>query len=349
MTYTYTMKQLSHFLQYHNAVPLAIAILVLGTGSAFAATNPAAIYASQQTAVSVDNSYIANKDLTTWTPTAAITSVTEDSDNYYVQYRLTTIDIVDAVWRDVTKDQVMTVAKSFLGPYRDLGVYVTSQLEENIAHENTRLAATQSIEKAHVTQKVVATTYSGLVGKMMDERTETLPGYTPVITEVRQTDSPRIGSDGGSASAPTLGFAAGIIQPLGNVPALVAMGSSYVDLGAVITDARYEKYGVRVKVNDTEVSDVSISTATTSDTLVTYYVTDGAQILSSVDRHVIVYDPAQGVPNIPQQQATAATPAAPQNSVVVSPSNPVSTSTADLQSASTTSTVVIPDVATSTP
>lgn len=171
------------FLQYNNAVPIALTVLVLGGGSAFAATDPAAVYSAQQQVVSIDNTYIANKDLSTYSPQAQITGVTEDTDNYYVAYDFSTIDLVNSTWQDTTKQLTLKVSKDSLAG-TDLGLYVAEQLKQNVDAEVERLKNTQEIEKKNVTQKVVATVYGGLIGKMLSASTETIPGYTPVIAPV---------------------------------------------------------------------------------------------------------------------------------------------------------------------
>ena len=47
-----------NFIQYHNAVPIALGIVVLGAGGAYAATNPESIYSATQTVISIDNTYL---------------------------------------------------------------------------------------------------------------------------------------------------------------------------------------------------------------------------------------------------------------------------------------------------
>src|SRR3989344_4230221 len=206
------MQKFSHFLQYHNAIPIALGVLFLGAGATFAATNPQAIYSEQQKVVSVDNTNIVGKDLSSYMPQVQITAVTEDADTYYVSYSFLTIDVQDAVWRDVVKNNTMSVAKSALGKYGDLGLYVTGQLNQNISHETDRLKEVQEIERRHVSQKTIATAYGGLIGKILDDKTETLPGYTPVVVAPAPEPEPgqlaaaaagEVGSQSASAS-PTL-------------------------------------------------------------------------------------------------------------------------------------------------
>lgn len=172
------MNRLLNFLQYHNAVPVALGILVLGAGATFAATNPQAMYSQTQTPVSVDNTYIANKELSSYTPRAQIVQITEDADNYYVDYDFLTIDVQEYVWRDVSRRITLTVAKSALSG-GNLAAYVTEQIKQNLDHEIDRLRESQTIARRSVSQKTVATTYGGLIGAFLDETTETLPGYVP--------------------------------------------------------------------------------------------------------------------------------------------------------------------------
>ncbi|HEV7449436.1 MAG TPA: hypothetical protein VGP13_02780 [Candidatus Paceibacterota bacterium] len=174
------MKPLINFITYNNAVPIALGVLFLGGGVTFAATNPQAVLSTQQKAVSVDNTYLARLDLSLYTPRVDITAVSQDVDAYYVSYTLSTVDVADAVWRDVVKKQSLEVSKSLLGG-RDLGLYVTVQLRDLVSHEEDRLKESQDIARKQISQKQVATVYGGLVGTFLDEKTETLPGYTPVV------------------------------------------------------------------------------------------------------------------------------------------------------------------------
>src|SRR3989344_575013 len=202
------MRALVNFIKYNNLVPITLGVIFLGSGAAFAASDPQAIYNAQQEVVSVDNTYIVGKDLSAYTPRVQITGVTEDGDNYYVSYVIATIDLNGYRWQDVQKAEVMRVSKPDLGPYRDLGVYVTQQLKQIIERELAYLGNVQEKERRQVSQAVVATTYGGLVGQFLDSTKETLPGYEPVVkppVEVAGQPSSGGGSDGSSStgSGPT--------------------------------------------------------------------------------------------------------------------------------------------------
>src|SRR3989338_5872718 len=101
------MSKISFFFQYNNAVPIALGVLFLGAGGAFAATSPETFFSKEETIVSVDNTYLVNKDLELWTHTAVMREVAEDEDNYYVTYEFSTIELIDYVWRDVVQEKIM--------------------------------------------------------------------------------------------------------------------------------------------------------------------------------------------------------------------------------------------------
>lgn len=356
------MKNLWHFLQYHNAVPITLGIIFLGAGATFAATNPQAIYSQTEQVVAIDNTYLVNKDLSTYSPQVQITGVTEDSDNYYVAYNLSTIDIVDAVWKDVVKPETMTVSKADLGPYRDLGVYVTQQLKQNVDREKQRLAGTQDIERKQVSQKVVATTYGGLVGKMLNDTTETLPGYTPVVQEPQsQVAAAAAGGGGsngntGSAAFPTNGISSGNpslrLQLLGNNPAQIPLKTAYVDLGAIATDAQNDNIRIETYLDGAKVPQVQIDTSTTTRYVVRYVALDPRDNSASVERIIYVYDPAVGPP-VPEGQvqnagtAPLSPPVAPLSPNTDTAATPPATPPADsggtgTATAATTSTTTTP-------
>ncbi len=323
------------FVKYNNAFPIAVSIALLGAGSTFAATNPDAIYSAQQQVLSIDNTYIANKDLAGYTPTIQIVGVTEDTDNYYVTYRLTTIDVVDSVWRDVTKEPVMQVDRRVLGKYGDLGLYVTEQLKQIIDRELAYLHDVQDIERKQVTNKVVATAYSGLVGALLDTTTETIPGYVPVVApppppEIAVSspaDTSQAASQvaGASAAVPTSsGPGAPVLQILGNNPARIPVKTSYSDLGVVVTDDSGLEFTVRRYVEGALVQDISIDTSEPGEWHIRYEVTDNAGNTSSRERLLIVYDP-----NPPLVEATSTPPPESASSTPAASSSTASTTPAE--------------------
>ena len=300
------MQRLLHFVKYNNALPIGFAILFLGATGVFAASPEArdSIVKQESKVVSIDNSYIVNINLSSFTPRVEIREVTEDDANYYVSYVLYTIDLHEGVWQDLGKETVLQVAKTALDG-RDLGLYVTEELKEVIDGESRRLVDTQEIERGvGLSNKIVATAYSGLVGKFLDGSQETLPGYQPVIpdpvpqtivsvdgtsqdsgsnqtdtssTSSQPTSTSKVSGDSSDTEPP-------VIQILGINPANLLVGARYVDLGAVVTDNVNRNIGI-------DVTGAEIDTLTPGEYTVTYYAEDVAGNSTTATRLVIVTDP----------------------------------------------------------
>lgn len=281
------MKQFFEFLSYHNAVPIAFGVLFLGSGAAFAASPEAreAVFSATESVVSIDNTRIVGVDVETLSLEIGITDVQEDDDNYYVTYTLATIDLVDYVWQDVIYEEIMTVNKQVLRG-RDLGLYVTKELAEVRESERVRLFETQKIEQeSGVSQKVVATAYSGLIGQFLDEEAEVLPGYAPVIpepTDATTEPGTAASTQNSDDSVPPA------ITILGDNPARIPLRSVYEDLGVVVTDNQDGEIGYTVLVDGVEVEKIEIDTSRVWAYVITYRAVDSAGNTSEAVREVVV-------------------------------------------------------------
>lgn len=288
------MRGFWNFIKYNNTVPLALGALFLSTGAAFAASSEArsmaasAVYSREQQVLSVDNTYLVNKDLSSYTPRVQITSVTEDDEFYYVGYTLSTIDLVTYAWQDAAKSETMRVSKADLGQYGDLGLYVTAQLRQVVERELTYLKDAQEKERRAVSAAVVSTTYGGLVGQFLDPTTEMLPGYVPVVAAPVEVASGSFSAPSDAsvpadqASAGAQGASVGL-QVMGNNPARVPVGASYIDLGVFLYDPHNTNAGVRTYLNGVEVfSSPSVDTSTTTSYAIEYRVADpkGGEVMA---------------------------------------------------------------------
>ena len=177
------MKKFAHFLIYNNTIPLIFGVLFLGAGATFAASPEArsTVVSSQSTIKSIDNSYLLNTTISDATVEIVVGSVTESEQTYFVEYQMSTIGIKDGTWQPVTVTRTLEVLKEIV-QNRDLGLYASEELSEVHAYEVTRLKRTQEESRlAGLTPKVVATEYSGLVGRFLDSEQEVFPGYDPLI------------------------------------------------------------------------------------------------------------------------------------------------------------------------
>lgn len=187
------------FVKYHNGFVIGLVLALFGGAVIFAASPEArkAVVGDKITAEQgVDNSRIINADLENFDFAMKIDNVTEDQNNYYIDYSFRTLGVEANVWQTATRNAKMTVSKdSLVG--QDLGLYVQSQLANIAQNELAYLKQAQvaEIEKG-LTQITRTTEYTGLIGLVLDVKNAVLPGYEPVIKPepvelARETPQPR--------------------------------------------------------------------------------------------------------------------------------------------------------------
>lgn len=315
------MQKIIQFIKYNNAFSIGFALVFLSFGGALAASPEGrqavadAVYNEKETVKSTDNSYIIGVDLNSYVSKAQITSVTEDGDYYYVDYKLFTIDLADYVWQQVEKSATLKADKNDLGT-RDLGSYVTEELNQVVARQTLLLKETQDIEKRNgATNKTVVTAYSGLVGKLLDGKEEKIPNYEPPkpsepettapasSAATNQPTSPVSGVSGteqsaGVVKAPTSVVVSGgndIVPPtitvLGNNPARLNVKDSYIDLGVFVSDNLSTNIGYSMALDGKTVGQISIDTIKPGEHEITYTATDQAGNITIATRMVIITDP----------------------------------------------------------
>lgn len=290
-------KKIEHFIKYNNAIPIFFGILFLGAGGALAANEDVrdAVISSENIVRSIDNTRIVNVDLNSYSVAVEIIGVEEDDLFYYVEYTLYTVDLVDGVWTDMGKDKVLKVSKESLKG-KDLGLYATRELAQVRDGELNRLKETQEIERGNGESiKVVATVYSGLVGKFLDTKEEFLPGYNAVIKEVvpppTTTSSTQTPTTNNTVVGDPSDTEPPVITILGNNPAKITRNSEYSDLGAYVYDNKSDNLGYKTFIDGIEVFVVQIDTSTTTTYTITYRAVDQVGNIGEASRIVEVYDP----------------------------------------------------------
>lgn len=313
------MQKIIHFIKYNNTLPIILGVIFLGATGALAASEEVreVVVATDVVVRTIDNTRIVNVDFDTYTVTVEVVGVEEDADDYYVTYILNTIEVHDGAWIDVAKEDVMQVSKEGLGG-GDLGLYLSEELAELRGYNLRELKQAQLDErKSGVSNKTVATVYSGLVGKFLDEKEESFPGYQPVVVpkweptistppieptqEPTPEDTTVIVGDPSDTEAP-------VVTVLGNNPARITLNTNYSDLGAYVTDNISNNIGYIVFLDGTEVSTVDIDTSTTTTYTITYRATDQVGNSGEATRIVEVYDP--NVVVTPEPVATTTLPVA---------------------------------------
>jgi len=177
-----------NFVKYNNAFTIILMMFFLGSGVSLAASPDlrGSVYSSTKSVVSVDNGALLSSNPDNYSFNLVINSVTEDGENYYVSYQYKTLSIVDYVWRDAFVSKSLVIDKKTLEG-RDLGLYVSKELGDNLKYEVSYLKRVKEIEiKKGSSQKIVATQYAGLVGKLFDPKEEVIEGYNPIIPEEKK-------------------------------------------------------------------------------------------------------------------------------------------------------------------
>lgn len=241
------MQKLYQFLVYNNTLPIIAVFLLVSGGTVLAANEDVrssaveAVISSESAVVSVDNSLITTINLDTFEPAVQVVDVDEDGIFYLVTYSLTTIEISDAVWQEVTKTEVLQVSKEQLGE-KDLGLHLAKEFSELIRSITTQLREAQIVERELGSKKkVVRTEYSGLIGRFLDVEDSVFDGYDPVIAPEIATIASVV-SDGDK-----------------NEEATQEKGESAVDLHSTSSDSDAEEVAV-IAATTTAQTEVSTST-----------------------------------------------------------------------------------------
>ena len=176
-------QKIIQFIKYHNAFTIGLALAFVFSGAIFAsdAAREATIGKAVVEQQGIDNSAILAADVDNFDFGMTIIGVSEDTQNYYVDYVYQSLAIRDNVWQTLSRQATLTVSKSALTD-RDLGLYVAEELGEIVDSELAYLKEVQKIEGEKGQTFVEETTkYTGLIDLVLDPVTKELPGYEPVV------------------------------------------------------------------------------------------------------------------------------------------------------------------------
>ena len=256
----------------------------------------------------VDVSKILNLNLDKFDTKLQISEITEDEENFYITYQYITLAVEDRAWKEVVKKKNISINKNILGS-NDLGVYLSEELAEVIDTEIIYLKEVQEIQKIKnaketvlakkESERMVASSYSSLIGKVLDINKNDFGDYEPIVKEEDLEETTAISEiskkeetvvkeevalvEDKTTSAGVIDNEAPLVVIQGNNPALIQLGSSYVDLGAKVIDNISEGLGIKVG------GDV-VDTSTKGSYFVTYTATDEAGNVATATREVIVYN-----------------------------------------------------------
>ncbi len=179
-----SFSKVIQFIKYHNAFTIGLVLVFILGGSVLAsdAVREAVIGSAIVERQGIDNSVLLDADLDNFDFMMQITAVSEDEQNYFVQYAYKTFSIKDNVWQEIARGDVLSVSKIALGNM-DLGLYLKEELGEIIDNELAYLSEVKQNEKQEKGKTFVqeTTLYTGLIGMFFDTKTRELPGYALVV------------------------------------------------------------------------------------------------------------------------------------------------------------------------
>jgi hypothetical protein len=177
-------KKITEFVKYHNAFVIMMVLALVGVGSVFANEDVRDAVIGEEVVVEtkgLDNSIILAADLENFDAMMQIIGVTEDAENYFVEYAYQTLAIQDNAWAEFTRQEVLSISKAALMS-RDLGLYLIEELGEIVENELALLKEVQEEELAKGKTEIVETIdYTGLIGLVLDVKNKILPGYEPKV------------------------------------------------------------------------------------------------------------------------------------------------------------------------
>ena len=201
------MHQIINFIKYNNAIPIALAVIILGTGAAFAAS-PAFREAVLAPAPSVaqpivpatptDASRLLALNLEEYDIAIRIDKLSETATAYLADYSYGTYDVVAGAWQATRKAKHMDIPKALLGK-RSLADYLSEQLGQVKARELAYLGEAQEAAAGEADAKQGSKKYASLVGKELKTGDGT-PSYVGTASKDAKN-----GSGSGSAGSGVTG------------------------------------------------------------------------------------------------------------------------------------------------
>ena len=177
------LNKIIDFIKYHNAFTIGLILIFVFSGVIFASEDVKKAVIGEEiiTQTGIENTQLLEANLDNFDLAMTIEAVSEDENNYYIDYSFNTLGIKENVWQPLVRKVTMTVSKLAIQG-KDLGLYLTEELGEAADYQIKFLHEVQKAEKEKGQTKIVETTqYTGLIGLVLNTKEKVLPGYEPVI------------------------------------------------------------------------------------------------------------------------------------------------------------------------
>ncbi len=167
------MRSIIDFIKYNNAFPVILAVVLLGTGAAFA-SSPKLREAVLPGDTAIPQPFIAPKaadtanllkvDVDEYDISVRIDRITETKEMFAVEYSYNTYDIVGGIWQETRKARRMEIQKALLGK-RKLTEYLSEQIGQIVHQELAYLDEVRMAAMGEDAAKPRISKYAELVGK----------------------------------------------------------------------------------------------------------------------------------------------------------------------------------------
>jgi hypothetical protein len=182
------MRSLIDFIKFNNAVPISLAVLLLGAGAVVAA-NPAVretFFPTEAGPIgpppAAETGTLLATDLASFDMAFRVDSVVDAGESYRIGYSYRTLEVTGTAWQRADKTRRMDIPKELLGK-RDLGLYAAEQIGQVMDREIAYLGEVQSQALRPEPETGTASEYAGLVGRSLDADGKHFAGYKPVVKE----------------------------------------------------------------------------------------------------------------------------------------------------------------------
>lgn len=189
------MRSLIHFIKYNNAFPVILAVVLLGTGAAFAASPKLreAVLSENNSAPQpfvtpkvADPTRLLQENIDTYSISVRIDNIIETKETFTVEYSYNTYDIVNGAWQETRKNRRMDVSKTLLGKQK-ITEYLFEQIGQIVHQELAYLNEVKKKATGNDGDKQRISKYAGLVGKDFAVGNGKSSVETSVIQENKKT------------------------------------------------------------------------------------------------------------------------------------------------------------------
>jgi len=182
-----SFQKIQEFIRYNNAVPIMVALVVLGGTGVFAATT----VVNQEPVVEapkIQTQILEEYDLTTLPDEVDIVSINELEEYIEVVYTFTTLSVVDGQWKEIVRQNTLKVRnKDRFTSISEVQEYINQELFEVVAQDRSVLARAQ--EEILQPEKITGFNFGNLVGALALSEPEVVTSSDGLLAQAKTNNT----------------------------------------------------------------------------------------------------------------------------------------------------------------